>query len=144
MTLKKYIWLHLALTVLVSLGTTFPIQNMYGAHFLWLAYLAVALTSLPSLLAFFLVFRALEKPFQFFLNFLIGGMLMKMLIGITAIISLSFWVPRENLKMFAVIFLICYLLFTTLEVTSLMRKNKQLKQGREDPKKTTDNHHKDN
>ena len=139
MTVKKYLLLHLALTLLVCIGAFFLVRTMYGAEFLWLTYLAIALTSLPSLLVFVLVSRGLQKPFKFFLSFVVGGMFMKMLIGIIAMVSIGVYGERDQLFFFAVTFMLGYLVFTSLEVTSLMRKNREVQIAAEEEKKISDN-----
>lgn len=142
MTLKKYLLIHIGLTILVCAAVIWPVLHYFSPDFFWLAYLAIGLTSSTSLLAFVLVFRALDKPFKFFLNFVVGGMFAKMLVGIIAILSLGLNLPKDKLFFFAVVFLICYLIFTTLEVTSLMRKNKALKANSNEEEKISDNQHK--
>ena len=142
MTLRKYLLIHIGLTLLVCLGVVFPVIQYFSPDYFWLAYLAIGLTSSTSLLAFVLVFRALDKPFKFFLNFVIGGMFAKMMVGIMAIIALGLNLPKDKLFFFAVMFMIGYLIFTTLEVTSLMRKNKTMKTDLNKEKKIPESEHK--
>lgn len=134
--------MHLGLTLIVCLGVIYPVIHFYGAGSLWLAYLAIGIASLGSLLAFTLVFKAMEKSFKSFLTFVVGGMFSKMLAGIIAIVSLAMAVDKKTLFFFAVAFLLSYLVFTTLEVTSLMRRNKEVLEKEKEEKKITDDRHK--
>jgi len=88
------------------------------------------------------VVKSLEKSFQFFLNFVLGAMMAKMLVGIIVIISLGLSIAREKLIFFTVLYLIGYLVFTTLEVSALMIKNRQVIQAKKDQEKISDDQHK--
>jgi hypothetical protein len=83
--------------------------------------LAIIVSLIPTLLAYILTYRGLDKDTMHFVGFLATGMIGKMLIGILSIVlvALQFEAVRNE---YVVTYILAYFAFTTFEVYGLFRK----------------------
>ncbi len=105
--------------VLILIGYLF-------SHFLILQrnFAAVGIATLvafiPTFIAYTITLSGIEKETSGFIGRLLGGMLVKMLIGILAIVFVALQF-RELRDEFVVSYMISYFVFTGFEVYGLMR-----------------------
>jgi len=82
---------------------------------------AVLVAWLTGVVAYVIIYRALEKETKKFIGALFGGMLGKLLIGMLSVLLVAFF-DRRVINEFVIVFFTGYFLFTAFEVNALMRK----------------------
>lgn len=120
---RFFILILLVELVLIFIGYLFT-------HFLILQrnFAAVVVATLvsffPTFIAYTITLSGLEKDTSGFINRLLGGMLVKMLIGVLFIVLVALQF-REVRDEYVVSYMISYFVFTGFEVYGLMRKLRQ-------------------
>ena len=120
----KYTLIHLGITGLVMTAAWFLIQDDPGPKAAKFSLIAAGLTSLTSLLAYIVVYTSLDKNPKMFMSYLFGGIFIKMMTGLTAILLVT-WKAKEMAIPFAITFLLSYLVFTSMEVIFLLKKSRE-------------------
>ncbi|MCI4670827.1 MAG: hypothetical protein MRZ79_22015 [Bacteroidia bacterium] len=83
--------------------------------------IATLVAFLPTIVAYSITYSGLEKETTAFIGRLLGGMLVKMLIGVLSIVLVALQF-REIRDEYVVSYMISYFVFTGFEVYGLMRK----------------------
>ena len=124
MKTSTYTGIHLGLTVLVAgLSLLFTSTFIQEAQIYSIA--ALVLGSLLSLVAYIIVANGLDRNPRGFMTYVMGGMTLKMMVGLACMLAIIF-IKREMAMIFIVSFFVAYLIFTSLEIFALLRKNKRL------------------
>lgn len=121
----KYIFLHLGVTILGMVAAWFLLQDDPGPKAAKFSLFAAGITSMTSLFAYLVVYTSLDKNPKMFMSYLFGGIFIKMMTGLTAILVVT-WKSKEMAIPFAVTFLVSYLVFTSLEVFFLLKKSREV------------------
>ncbi|MEL6628650.1 MAG: hypothetical protein AAFQ83_10920 [Bacteroidota bacterium] len=83
--------------------------------------IAALVAFLPTLVAYTLTYTGLRQETKGFIGFLMGGMLLKMLIGIVFVVIVALQFPEVKVE-YVVSYMVAYFTFTGFEVYALMRK----------------------
>ncbi|MEO0899324.1 MAG: hypothetical protein AAFY71_23130, partial [Bacteroidota bacterium] len=114
------LFLFLIELVLILIGYLFTHFIILGRNFGAVA-IASLIAFVPTIIAYSITYPGLEKETSGFMTRLLGGMLIKMLIGVLTIIIVAVNY-REVVGEFVVSYLISYFVFTGFEVFALLRK----------------------
>ncbi|MCB9231121.1 MAG: hypothetical protein H6581_05645 [Bacteroidia bacterium] len=120
----KFAALHLGLTAVLLVLAWFLVSSDPGPREAKFSLIAISITSLTSLIGYFIVYNSLESNPKMFTGYLMGSVFIKMFTGIAGIFLVS-WKISEMAIPFAVSFLGAYLVFTGLEVFFLMKKARE-------------------
>lgn len=128
---KKYQKVTLKISRFILLATSLLILLLsigyLVTHFLLLqrSFAAIAVAALvaylPTLVAYSLTYTGLRQETKGFIGFLMGGMFLKMLIGIVFVVIVALQFPDVKIP-YVVSYILCYFAFTGFEVYALMRK----------------------
>jgi hypothetical protein len=118
---RKYYFLVIGITAAFAAAVYYPATTWLKPGALPYIYVAIALASISSILAFTIVSGGLAKRIEMFTTYIIGSMLAKMMVGILSItiIALKF---KDFSTEYVLSYFFCYFIFTGFEVYALMRK----------------------
>lgn len=119
----------LILAVICGLGW-WIVQPLYGQTAAILCLVAAGLAGGAGIVAYLITLRGIEKRVALFMNFLMGGMLAKLFVGIVTV-SLVAIKLREFAVPFVLTYFFSYILFTSFEVYALMRNLRPILKERE-------------
>ena len=127
LTLKKYLLIHLGVALILAGGAFYPVWIKFDPDSVTAMYCGFGVAMLSSLLAFIIAFRGIERDVRKFMNYVVGGMLMKMMFGIGTIFIVALSFEKPIIRAYVISFFLSYLIFTSIEVWALMRKNASVK-----------------
>jgi hypothetical protein len=130
MTPKQFIPIQLGLILLCAGAAWFPIQSSYGQTASILVSVGIALSGISGIIAFLITFSGVKKRVQAFMNYLMGGMLAKLFIGIITV-SVVAIKAGDYAMLFVLSYFFAYILFTAFEVFALMRNLRPILKERE-------------
>jgi len=90
-----------------------------GASGIWMSAFALCTSAIASIVVYFIVMRGLKSRPGLFISTVMVGLLVKMGTGIAALVIVGL-AMKEQVKLFAICFMIGYLVFTTTEVIFLL------------------------
>lgn len=120
MTTGKYIlWtfgiLFLCLAILVYPVTRYFTPDQWP--FFWIA---VALSAVSSMVSYAIVAAGIRIRIQRFMSYIMGGMMMKLFVGIASITVVA-WKYKDYASIYVLTYFVSYIIFTAFEVYTLMR-----------------------
>lgn len=120
MSIGIYAAMHFGLAGLIALGVFLGKGSLYPPESLGLMLFGVALAAVAGFVAYSITYSGIRRSVKLFVSYLIGGMLVKLMIGIfsVTIVALRF---KERAMEYVLTYFGAYFLLLGLEVFALMR-----------------------
>ena len=116
--------------VVLGVGAWFLINSEYGQTAAILVSVGIGLSGLSGIIAFLITFSGIQKRIRSFMNYVMGGMLAKLFIGIITV-SIVAIKAGDYAMLFVLSYFFAYILFTSFEVFALMRNLRPILEERE-------------
>lgn len=130
MTPKQFIPLQILLMAVAVGAAWFPIQSSYGQTGAILVSVAIGLSGISGIIAFLITYSGIKTKIRSFMNYLMGGMLAKLFIGIITVSVVAIKAGPFSM-LFVLAYFFAYILFTSFEVFALMRNLRPILKERE-------------
>jgi hypothetical protein len=82
--------------------------------------IAIILSAVSSMVSYAIVAAGIKIRVQRFMSYIMGGMMMKLFVGIASITVVA-WKYKENASIYVLTYFVSYIIFTAFEVYTLMR-----------------------
>lgn len=120
MSIGKFILRTFGILLLCYSVMLYPVTQWFEMRDWPFFFVALALSGLSTMASYSIVYNGLRIRIQRFMGYIMGGMMMKLAVGILSItiVALKF---KESASVYVLTFFGSYIIFTAFEVYTLMR-----------------------
>lgn len=120
MSIGKFILRTFGILLLCVAGMLYPVTQWFAVRDWPFFFVAITLSSISTMVSYAIVYNGLRIRIQRFMSYIMGGMMMKLAVGIVSItiVALKF---KESASVYVLTFFGSYIIFTAFEVYTLMR-----------------------
>lgn len=130
MPFPRFLIFQILLMAVFMLTAWLVVQPMYGNSAGILCLVAVGITAIAGIIAYAITRGGVRKRIAAFTQYLMGGMLAKLFIGIITVSIVAIKI-RDLALPFVLTYFLSYILFTSFEVYALMRNLRPILKERE-------------
>ena len=136
MSISRFVLICIASAGLLSLIAFLIGDSLFPEGALPFIVGGIALAALTTAASYAIVFRGLQRRIQQFTAYVMGGMMIKMFLGIISISIIALKV-KDITTHYVLTYFLCYFIFTGFEVVTLMTNLRAEKSdGKRDEKET--------
>lgn len=119
MPISRFALISLAGALLIGGIAYFMTPVVFTEAALSFVLFGIALAALSTIASYAMVSRGLKGRVQAFMQYIMGGMMVKMFLGITAVLVVA-WKFEEIVAQYVLSYFFCYFIFLGFEVVTLM------------------------